>query len=70
MEQQILQHLLHHQLNDSKESQVDDDSIAGIEAEANGEADIAKSSDLVTSWIPSRRSAISLLSSESDNISD
>ena len=70
MEQKILQHLLHNQLNDPKDSQLDNDSIDRIEAEANGESDVAKSSDLVTSWIPSRGSALSLLSSESEHISE
>ena len=70
MEQQILQHLLHNQLADPRDSQIDNESIDRIEAELNGETDVGKSSDLVTSWIPTNGSALSLLSSESDHISD
>ena len=73
MEQQILQHLLHNQLtttDDARDSQMDNESIDRIEAELNGETDVGKSSDLVTSWIPSNGSVLSLLSSESDHPSD
>ena len=70
MEQQILQHLLHNQFNDPKDSQMDNDSVDRIEAEVNDESNVEKSGDLVTSWIPTRRSAISLVSSESEEISE
>ena len=70
MEQQILQHLLHNQLADPRDSQIDNDSIDRIEAEANVETDATKASDMVTSWIPTTGSVLSLLSSESDHISD
>ena len=71
MEQQILQHLLHNQLTEPTDSQVDNDSIDRIEAEIEGATDIGKTSDLVTSWIPKTGgSVLSILSSESDHVSD
>ena len=71
MEQQILQNLLHNQLSDPRDSQVDNDSIDRIEAEIEGTADATKTSDLVTSWIPKTNGSIlSILSSESDQTSE
>ena len=71
MEQQILQHLLHNQLTDPRDSQVDNDSIDRIEAEIEGTSDVTKTSDLVTSWIPKTiGSVLSILSSESEQASD
>ena len=71
MEQQILQHLLHNQLSDPRDSQIDNDSIDKIEAEVEAAVpDLARSSDLVTSWIPTTGSVLSLISSESDAVSD
>ena len=71
MEQQILQHLLHNQLSDPRDSQIDNDSIDKIEAEVEAAVpDLARSSDLVTSWIPTTGSVLSLVSSESDAVSD
>ena len=71
MEQQILQHLLHSQLSDPRDSQIDNDSIDKIEAEVEAAVpDLARSSDLVTSWIPTTGSVLSLISSESDAVSD
>ena len=65
MEQQILQHLLHNQLTEPRDSQIDNDSIDRIEAELEGATDVAKTSDLVTSWIPKTNgSVLSILSSE------
>ena len=61
MEQQILQHLLHNQLTEPRDSQIDNDSIDRIQAELEGATDVAKTSDLVTSWIPNTNgSAISI----------
>ena len=71
MEQQILQHLLHNQLADPRDSQVDNDSIDRIEAEIEGTSDVTKTSDLVTSWIPKTNgSVLSILSSESEQASE
>ena len=71
MEQQILQHLLHNQLTDPRDSQVDNDSIDRIEAEIEGTSDVTKTSDLVPSWIPrTNGSVLSILSSESEQTSE